>query len=103
MAQSNEFEGDDFSNNLFSYLAPLLTLFGERVTVQFLSLSMGWADNILLACGPLGIVTVIISAIRIGGGQRLKALVGRARESRLVSEQELLSSTSEEVCELWDG
>ncbi|KAE9567808.1 hypothetical protein CGMCC3_g16089 [Colletotrichum fructicola] len=103
MAQSNEFEGDDFSNNLFSDLAPLLTLFGERVTVQFLSLSMGWADNILLACGPLGIVTVIISAIRIGGGQRLKALVGRARESRLVSEQELLSSTSEEVCELWDG
>ncbi|KAH9236329.1 hypothetical protein K456DRAFT_1945541, partial [Colletotrichum gloeosporioides 23] len=100
---SNEFEGSDFSNNLFSDLAPLLTLFGERVTVQFLSLSMGWADNILLACGPLGIVTVIISAIRIGGGQRLKALIGRARESRLVSEQELLSSTSEEVCELWDG
>jgi hypothetical protein len=38
MASSgNEFDGSDFSNNLFSDLAPLLTLFGEQVTKQFLS------------------------------------------------------------------
>ncbi|KAJ4329032.1 hypothetical protein N0V84_000382 [Fusarium piperis] len=74
---SDEFEGDDFSNNLFSDLAPLLTLFGEQVTKQFLSMSMGWADNVLLAMGPLGIITTIVSAIRVGGGKRLKALIGR--------------------------
>jgi hypothetical protein len=28
----NESDGSDFSNNLFSDLAPLLTLFGEGVT-----------------------------------------------------------------------
>lgn len=71
------FAGDEFSNNLFSDLAPLLTLFGEQVTKQFLSLSMGWADDILLAMGPLGIMTVIVSAIRVGGVKLLKAFVGR--------------------------
>ncbi|KAH7007323.1 hypothetical protein EDB80DRAFT_842607 [Ilyonectria destructans] len=105
---SSEFAGDEFSNNLFSDLAPLLTLFGEQVTKQFLSMSMGWADNILLAMGPLGIMTVIVSAIRVGGVKKLKAIVGRlkwrrARESQSDAEQELLSSTSENVCEMWSG
>ncbi|RMJ13470.1 hypothetical protein CDV36_006849 [Fusarium kuroshium] len=88
---SDGFEGDDFSNNLFSDLAPLLTLFGDQVTKQFLSMSMGWADNVLLVMGPLGIITTVVSAIRVGGGKRLKALVGRARESHSVAEKELLS------------
>ncbi|KAK5657396.1 hypothetical protein OQA88_2966 [Cercophora sp. LCS_1] len=71
---SHDFGGDEFFNNLFSDLAPLLTLFGEQVTKQFLSMSLG-----------------------------LKALVGRARESLSTAEQELLSSTSPDVCELWSG
>jgi hypothetical protein len=72
------FGGDEFSNNLFSDLAPLLTLFGEQVTKQFLSMSMGWLDDVLLAMGPLGIMTVIVSAIRVGGVKFLKAFVGRS-------------------------
>ena len=76
-----DFEGDEFSNNLFSDLAPLLTLFGEQVTKQFLSMSLSQADNILLAMGPLGIMTVIVSAIRVGGVRQLKALVGRYIET----------------------
>ncbi|KAF4829971.1 hypothetical protein CGCTS75_v006169 [Colletotrichum tropicale] len=103
MASGGDFDGDEFSNNLFSDLAPLLTLFGEEVTKQFLSMSMGWADNILLAIGPLGIITIIVSSIRVGGGKRLKTLIGRAREPKSTAEQELLSSTSENVCELWNG
>ncbi|KAH7253625.1 uncharacterized protein BKA55DRAFT_343252 [Fusarium redolens] len=59
--------GDDFSNNMFSDLAPLLALFGERVTMQFLSQSMGWADCIILAVAPLGNITTIVSAIRVDG------------------------------------
>ena len=76
------FNGNDFSNNLFSDLAPLLSLFGEQVTKQFLSLSTDWADNVLLAMGPLGIMTVVVSAIRGGGGPWLKALVGRSAMSK---------------------
>jgi hypothetical protein len=97
------FDGESFSNNLLSDLAPLLTLFGEQVTKQFLSMSMGWADDILLALGPLGIMTIVVSNIRVGGVRRLKAIVGRARESRAAAEAELLSSTSHEVCEMWNG
>ncbi|KAF4439272.1 Serine threonine- phosphatase 6 regulatory ankyrin repeat subunit B [Fusarium acutatum] len=70
----SEFEGDDFSNNLFSDLAPLLTLFGEQVTKQFLSMSMGWADNILLAMGPLGVITIVIVRL-IGDSEELKTLI----------------------------
>ncbi|RSL38024.1 hypothetical protein CEP53_015253 [Fusarium sp. AF-6] len=95
--------GEDFSNNLVSDLAPLLALFGERVTMQFMSQSMGWADNVILSMAPLGIITIIVSAIRVGGPSWLKALVGRARENIAVAEADLMSSTSNEVCELWNG
>ncbi|KAL4886521.1 hypothetical protein BJY04DRAFT_213283 [Aspergillus karnatakaensis] len=100
---SGEFDGEDFSNNLFTDLAPLLTLFGEQVTKQFLSGSMGFGDDILLAMAPLGILTCVVSAIRVGGRRWLKALVGRAREIRATAELELLSCTSDAVCELWSG
>jgi hypothetical protein len=80
-----------------------LALFGERVTTQFMSQSMGWADNVILAMAPLGIITAIVGAIRVGGPSWLKAIIGRARESRAVAESELMSSTSNEVCELWNG
>ncbi|KAF5541711.1 ankyrin repeat [Fusarium napiforme] len=95
--------GDDFSNNLFSDLAPLLALFGERVTMQFLSQSMGWADCIILAVAPLGIITTIVSAIRVAGPAWLKAIIGRSRENLSSAEMELMSSTSQETCELWNG
>ena len=28
---------------------------------------MGWADNIILAMAPLGVMTIIVGAIRVGG------------------------------------
>lgn len=40
---------DDVTNNLFSDLAPLLTLFGEQVAKQFMASSSTWEDNILFA------------------------------------------------------
>lgn len=71
--------------------------------MQFMSQSTGWFDNIVLAMAPLGIITTIVGAIRVGGPTWLKAIIGRARESRAVVEAELMSSTSHEVCELWNG
>ena len=67
----------DFINTVGTSVGPLLTLFGEQTTKQFLSMSMGWLDNILLAMGPVGIITIVISAIRIGGSRASKALIGR--------------------------
>lgn len=71
--------------------------------MQFMSQSTSWADNFILAMAPLGIVTIIVSAIRVGGPSWLKAVIGRARENLAAAEVELMSSTSREVCELWNG
>jgi hypothetical protein len=95
--------GDDFSNNLFSDLAPVLQLFGEQVAKQFMSQSLGWADNIIFAMAPLGVITAIVGAIRVAGPNWLKGIIGRARESRAAAEVELMSSTSNEVGELYNG
>ncbi|KAK3998342.1 hypothetical protein QBC44DRAFT_3075 [Cladorrhinum sp. PSN332] len=115
-------DGDDFANNLFSDLGPLLALFGERVAIQYLSHATSWQECVLFACAPLGILTAVISAIRVGGPRWLKAIIGRARETDAAVELELLrlvmlfviltysaccslsdSSTSPDVCELWNG
>ncbi|EGX53933.1 hypothetical protein AOL_s00004g592 [Orbilia oligospora ATCC 24927] len=96
-------DGDEFSNNLFSDLAPLLALFGEQVAKQYLSQSLSWLDCVIFAMAPLGIITAIVSAIRVAGPAWLRAAIGRAREVERDAELEVMSSTSEDVCELWNG
>lgn len=66
-----------FGNNAFSDFSPLLTLFGDEVTKQFLATSMGVSDNVLLGIAPIGIMTIIVSAIRVGGTRFMKSLIGR--------------------------
>lgn len=84
-------------------LSSLLALFGENFAQQFLSESFTWLDHIIFAMAPLGIITALVGAIRVGGPTWLKAVIGRARETRASAEVELMSSTSHEVCELWNG
>lgn len=74
----------------------LLALFGEKFALQFLSETMGWLDVIIFSMAPLGILTAIVGAIRVGGPTWLKAIIGRARENRAAAEIELMSSTSHE-------
>lgn len=93
----------DFSNNLLSDLAPILALFGEQVAKQYMSQSMVWIEHFIFAIAPLGIITAVVSAIRVGGPGWMKAAIGRARESEGAVEIELMSSTSHDVCELWNG
>ncbi|TFB02620.1 Ankyrin-3 [Trichoderma ghanense] len=93
--------GDDFANNLASDLGPIIALFGERVVMQFMSQAMGIADCILLAVAPIGAITTVVSAIRVAGPTWLKSFIGRARENMSAAEVEIMSSTSDEACELW--
>ena len=67
----------DFVSSIASAVGPLLILFGELATKQFLSLSLGWADDILLAPCPIGIITIVVIAIRVSGPKWLKAIIGR--------------------------
>lgn len=92
---------DDFSNNLATDLSPLLALFGDQVTQQFLSESTSIWDNLIFSMAPLGIVTAVVSVIRVCGGPSLRAFIGRAQEGGGIAEAELCSSTSRDVCELY--
>ncbi|KAL7787560.1 hypothetical protein V8C43DRAFT_323931 [Trichoderma afarasin] len=92
---------DDFTNNLATDLTPLIALFGEQATKQFLSESTTFLDNFLFAMAPLGILTGVVSAIRVCGGPSLRAFIGRAQEGGGIAEAELCSSTSRDVCELY--
>ncbi|CAI0649051.1 unnamed protein product [Colletotrichum noveboracense] len=92
---------DDFSNNLATDLAPILALFGEQITKQFLSESTTMWDNFIFAMAPLGVITAVVSAIRVCGGYSLRAFIGRAQEGGGIAEAELCSSTSRDVCELY--
>jgi len=51
---------------------------------------------------PLGVLTIMVGAIRVAGPSFLRNLIGKAREPTGVAESEFLSSTSEDVCEIWD-
>lgn len=94
---------DDFSNNLASDLAPILSLFGEQITKQYLSESISPIDYFIFAMAPMGILTAVVSAIRLCGSPSLRALIGRAQEGGGVAEAELCSSTSRDVCELYNN
>jgi hypothetical protein len=91
----------EFSNNLASDLGPLLVLFGERMTIQYLSECTTTEDYIIFATAPIGIITALVSAIRICGGTYLRAFIGRAQEGAAAAEVELCTSTGRDVCELF--
>jgi len=52
---------------------------------------------------PLGIITALVAAIRVAGPLWMRAIIGRARENRASVELEIMSSTSRDVGELWNG
>jgi hypothetical protein len=93
---------DDFSNNLATDLGPLLALFGEQMTKQYLSESTNFVDYVIFAMAPIGVITAIVSVIRVCGGASLRALIGRAQEGNGVVEAELCTSTGRDVCELFN-
>ncbi|PTD11450.1 hypothetical protein FCULG_00004547 [Fusarium culmorum] len=102
-AADNEKDNTDLLLNVFSDIGPILALFGEQFARQFLSETFTWEDHIIFACIPLGIITAISGAIRVQGGGLFKAAIGRARENHAAAEIEYMSSTSTEVCELYNG
>ncbi|KAK4168206.1 hypothetical protein QBC43DRAFT_296878 [Cladorrhinum sp. PSN259] len=92
----------DFSNNLATDIAPLLVLFGDSMTKQYLSESTSFLDYFIFAMAPIGVLTAIISAIRVCGHSSLRAFIGRSQEGEGTVEAELCTSTSRDVCELFN-
>jgi hypothetical protein len=94
-------EWDDFANNLATDLAPILQLFGEQVTLQYLAESTSVLDCIIFAMAHLDILTAVVSVIRICGDSALKAFIDRAQEGSGVAELELCSSTGKDIADLY--
>lgn len=80
----------------------MITLFGERLTKQFLSESISLIDNLIFALSPLGVLTTVVSVIRICGGASLRAFIGRAQEGPAEAENELMPCVSESTAELFN-
>ncbi|KAF2830250.1 hypothetical protein CC86DRAFT_240039, partial [Ophiobolus disseminans] len=91
----------DFSNDLATDLGPLLALFGDSMTKQFLSESISHLDYIIFAVAPIGIITTLVSTVRLCGSTALRAFIGRSQEGQGAVEAELCTSTSRDVCELF--
>ncbi|EGX91233.1 ankyrin repeat domain-containing protein 28 [Cordyceps militaris CM01] len=94
-------ELDDFSNNLATDLGPLLVLFGEAMTKQYLSESTSFLDYFIFAMAPIGVLTAMAAAIRVCGYSTLRAFIGRSQEGQGTVEAELCTSTGRDVCELF--
>ena len=86
-----------------SQICRILALFGENFAQQFLSESFTWLDHLIFAAVPLGILTALFGAIRVQGPKIARSFIGRARETRAAAEIALMSSTSQEVCEMFNG
>lgn len=71
------------------------------MTKQFLSESINYLDYIIFAVAPIGIITALVSTIRLCGSTALRAFVGRSQEGQGTVEAELCTSTSRDVCELF--
>ncbi|KAJ3464998.1 hypothetical protein MRS44_005656 [Fusarium solani] len=102
-ARADDDDGlSDFSNDLATDLAPLLVLFGDAMTKQYLSESTYFLDYLIFAMGPIGILTAMVSTIRVCGHSSLRAFIGKSQESEGTIEAELCSSTNRDVCELFN-
>ena len=58
---------------------------------------------LVFAMAPIGIITAIVSAIRVAGPLWLKTIIGRAHESFSEVEKDVMSSTSDDVGESFGG
>ncbi|KAL4744274.1 hypothetical protein BDW72DRAFT_212923 [Aspergillus terricola var. indicus] len=94
---------DSTTKNFISGVTVLISLFGRDATNRFLSQSVSIFDWLIFALAPLGVPTAIIAVIRTSQMQFLKRMVGLAEDKVSDVEKDLMSSTSDEVSEIWDG
>jgi hypothetical protein len=58
-------------------------------------------DDFIFALVPLGVLTAVVSVIRVCGNSTLRAIIGRAQEDPASSEREILSCVSDSTAEIF--
>ncbi|RAL09283.1 uncharacterized protein BO97DRAFT_427553 [Aspergillus homomorphus CBS 101889] len=95
--------GDPMTRDFISGVTILLALFGKDATNVFLSQSVSVLDWVLFAIAPMGVPFAVLAVIRTSQMHFLKSLAGLAEDKPAHVERDLMSSTSSEVSEIWDG
>lgn len=76
--------------SIVSDIAPLSQLIGERTVKSYIARVTHWLEYGLVALAPLGVVTTIVSTIRLSDFRLLRAAIGRTSESTVTVCSELL-------------
>ncbi|OGM45525.1 hypothetical protein ABOM_006492 [Aspergillus bombycis] len=101
---TNFTEGDAITGNLLGGITPFFALLGQDFTYRYLSQSVSVCDWVVFSMVPTGVPFALKAIIRVSKPNKfLRGLAVYPPEERDVIEKELLSSTSEEVCEIWNG
>lgn len=72
------------------------------MTRQYLGEGTSFLDYFIFVMAPIGIISTVVSAIRVCGHSSLRAFIGRSQEGDGVVEAELYTTTSRDVCELFN-
>lgn len=75
-------ESADTWASVIANVAPLIALVGERNAKEHMRTASSWHQLLLLATAPLGILSIMVSALRLTGSAFLRRLVGRDSERR---------------------
>lgn len=72
----------DIWAQVIANVAPLVALVGERNAKEYMRTASSWHQFLLLATAPLGILSIMVSALCLTGSGFLRRLVGRNSERR---------------------
>jgi hypothetical protein len=84
-------QSSDAWAQVIANVAPLMTLVGERNAKEYMRTASSWCQLLTLATAPLGVLSIMVSAIRLSGPGFLRRLVGRDSERRSEALVELTS------------
>jgi hypothetical protein len=75
-------QSNDVWASVVANVAPLMALVGERNAKEFMRTTTTWHQVLPLSAAPIGILAILVSAIRLSGPGFLRRLVGRDSERR---------------------
>lgn len=75
-------QSSDVWASVAANIAPLMALVGERNAKELMRTTSSWFQLLPISAAPIGILAILVSAIRLSGPGFLKRLVGRDSERR---------------------
>ncbi|KAK1833705.1 hypothetical protein QBC39DRAFT_380561 [Podospora conica] len=73
---------NDLWAQVIANVAPLMVLVGEKNAKEYMRTASSWPQFWCMSTAPLGIISIMISAIRLSGPEFLRRIMGRESERR---------------------